>query len=142
MARPVTGTLTVLGVHPLDPTAGLRRTPVRDALINRAATRTGIQSTPTLVMGDFNAAPWDGAMRQFAGYANVTRVRCGGWLGTTYSHALGIFGLAVDHAFTRDLRVLRCQIGGRLPQGRHSPLWLTIAPQAATPSAPVDPAKD
>lgn len=141
-ARPLTGTLTVLGVHPVDPKAGSRRTPVRDALINRAATRTGQQATPTLVLGDFNAAAWDGAMRQFVGYGNVTRVRCGGWFGTTYSDALGVFGLAVDHAFTRDLRVLRCQIGARLPQGRHSPLWLTIAPQAAAPVAPPDPAKD
>lgn len=134
MARPATGALTVIGVHPEDPTAGLRRTPMRDALINRAATRAGTQSTPTLVVGDFNAAAWDGSMRQFAKYGAVTRIRCGGWTASTYSQFGGLVGLAVDHAFSRDLRVLDCRIGGRLPQGRHKPLWITIAPQT-TPAA-------
>ena len=129
IARPPSGELTIIGVHPHDANKGRRRTPMRDALINRAGTRAGIQDGPTVVLGDFNAAPWDSAMGQFREYGNVTRVRCGGWAGATLTQAFGLIGVATDHAFVRDVTVAHCQLGASLTGGNHRPIWLYVAPK-------------
>lgn len=131
MARPPAGDITIIGVHPQDAQKGRRSTPVRDALINRAAARAGIQEGPTIVLGDFNAAPWARAMRQFRDYGGVTRVRCGGWAGGTYTQAFGLIGVATDHAYVRDVKVTHCKLGATLPGGNQKPIWLYVAPQAA-----------
>jgi hypothetical protein len=133
MARPPAGDLTVIGVHPQDAVKTRRRTPNRDALINRAGTRAGIQEGPTIVLGDFNTAPWDKAMNQFRNYGNVTRVRCGGWAGTTLTQAFGLIGVATDHAYVRDVKVTHCVLGGSMTGGNHKPIWLYVAPQPAAP---------
>jgi hypothetical protein len=134
MAAPPARDITIIGVHPQDAQKGRRSTPIRDALINRAGTRAGSQEGPTVVLGDFNAAPWDRAMRQFREYGKVTRVRCGGWVAGTYSQAFGLIGVATDHAYVRDVKVTHCKLGGALPGGHHKPIWLYVAPQA--PAAP------
>jgi hypothetical protein len=134
MAAPPARDITIIGVHPQDAHKGRRSTPVRDALINRAGARAGIQEGPTVVLGDFNAAPWDRAMRQFREYGKVTRVRCGGWVGGTYSQAFGLIGVATDHAYVRDVKVTHCKVGATLPGGHHKPIWLYVAPQAAAPA--------
>jgi hypothetical protein len=134
MAAPPARDITIIGVHPQDAHKGRRSTPVRDGLINRAAARAGIQEGPTVVLGDFNAAPWDRAMRQFRDYGKVTRVRCGGWVGGTYSQAFGLIGVATDHAYVRDVKVTHCKVGATLPGGHHKPIWLYVAPQAAAPA--------
>jgi endonuclease/exonuclease/phosphatase (EEP) superfamily protein YafD len=103
--------------------------------MNRAGARAGIQETPTIVLGDFNAPPWDREMRQFREYGNVTRVRCGGWAGGTYSQAFGLISVATDHAYVRDVKVTHCKLGSTLPGGRHKPIWLYVAPQAPAPEA-------
>ena len=131
MARPEAGDLTIIGVHPQDAQKGRRRTPLRDALINRAGTRAGIQEGPTVVVGDFNAAPWDKAMSQFRKYGNVTRVRCGGWAASTLTQAFGLIGVATDHAYVRDVTVTHCQLGNALSGGNHRPIWLYIKPAPA-----------
>lgn len=136
MARPPAGDITIIGVHPQDAQKSRRSTPVRDALINRAGTRAGIQTGPTIVLGDFNAAPWDRAMRQFKAYGNVTRVRCGGWAGGTYTQAFGLVSVATDHAFVRDVKVTHCRLGGTLPASHHKPIWLYVAPEIAASNAP------
>jgi hypothetical protein len=136
MARPPAGDLTIIGVHPHDAQKGRRRTPKRDELINRAGTRAGIQDGPTVVLGDFNAAPWDGAMKQFRSYGNVERVRCGGWAGSTLSQAFGLIGVATDHAYVRDVKVTHCKLGAALPGGNHKAVWLYVAPQAPAPVEP------
>jgi hypothetical protein len=136
MARPPAGDLTIIGVHPHDAQKGRRRTPKRDELINRAGTRAGIQDGPTVVLGDFNAAPWDGAMKQFRNYGNVERVRCGGWTGSTVSQTFGLIGVATDHAYVRDVKVTHCKLGAPLAGGNHKPIWLYVAPQAPAPVEP------
>jgi hypothetical protein len=136
MARPPAGDLTIIGVHPHDAQKGRRRTPKRDELINRAGTRAGIQDGPTVVLGDFNAAPWDGAMKQFRNYGNVERVRCGGWTGSTLSQAFGLIGVATDHAYVRDVKVTHCKLGAPLAGGNHKPIWLYVAPKAPAPVEP------
>lgn len=128
MARSLNGDLTIIGLHPEIAQKGLRRTPMRDALINRAGTRAGVQEGPTIVLGDFNAAPWDRTIKQFKDYGNVTRVRCGGWAGATLTKAFGLIGVATDHAFVRDVKVARCRLGATLPGGHHKPIWLSVAP--------------
>jgi hypothetical protein len=135
MARPPAGDITIIGVHPQDAQKGRHSTPVRNGLINRAGARAGIQEGPTVVLGDFNAAPWDRAMRQFREYGNITRIRCGGWAGGTYSQAFGLISVATDHAYVRDVKVTHCKLGGTLPGGRHKPIWLYVAPQAPAPEA-------
>lgn len=139
MARPPAGDLTVIGVHPQDAIKSRRSTPNRDALINRAGTRAGIQEGATVVVGDFNAAPWDRAMRQFSSYGNVTRVRCGGWAGATLTQAFGLIGVATDHAYVRDVKVTHCQLGGSLTGGNHKPIWLYVVPQPAPPAQATQP---
>jgi hypothetical protein len=133
MARPPAGDITVIGVHPHDAQKGRRSTPIRDALINRAGARAGIQEGPTVVVGDFNAAPWDRAMRQFREYGKITRVRCGGWAAGTYNQVFGLVSVATDHAYVRDVKVTHCQLGAGLPGGNHKPIWLYVAPQALNP---------
>jgi hypothetical protein len=135
MARPAAGDLTIIGVHPQDALKGRRSTPKRDELINRAGTRAGIQTGPTIVLGDFNAAPWDRAMRRFREFGNVERVRCGGFAGGTYSQAFGLVGVATDHAYVRDVRVTHCRLGATLPGGPHKPIWLYVSPQVTEPPA-------
>jgi hypothetical protein len=130
MARPVDGALTVIGVHPIDAAARGRQSPQRDALINRAANRAGIQEGPTIVVGDFDASSWDRSMKRFTEAGAVERVRCGGWAGSTEMRVFGIIGVAVDHAFVRDVQVTHCRVGSVLPQGSHKPLWLYVAPKA------------
>jgi hypothetical protein len=131
MARPAAGDITVIGIHPLDAVKSKRNTPARDALINRAATRAGSQEGATIVFGDFNAPAWDRGLDQFRRVGNVTRVRCGGWAGSTLSKGLGIFGVASDHAFVRDVRVTHCQLGATLPVSHHKPIWLFVVPEIA-----------
>jgi endonuclease/exonuclease/phosphatase (EEP) superfamily protein YafD len=130
MARPPAGDLTVIGVHPPEARKNRRSTPERDALINRSGTRAGIQEGPTVVLGDFGAAPWHNDMRQFKDYGNVTRVRCGGFTGSTLSQVYGVIGIAADHAFVRDVRITHCKLGSSLIGGNHKPIWLYVAPQA------------
>jgi hypothetical protein len=134
MARPPAGDITVIGLHPQDADKGRRSTPVRNALINRAGARAGIQEGPTVVLGDFNAAPWDRAMKQFREYGSVTRVRCGGWAGGTYNQVFGLISVATDHAYVRDVKVTHCRLGSALPGGHHKPIWLYVAPKP--PEAP------
>ncbi len=129
MARPPAGDLTVIGIHPQDAVRGKRTTSERLALINRAATRAGSQSGATIVFGDFNAPPWDKDIERLRSVGNVTRVRCGGWTGSTLAKGFGILGVAADHAFVRDVRVTHCQLGATLPGSAHKPIWLYVAPQ-------------
>ena len=139
IARPLAGDLTVIGVHPPNALRGLRRTPMRYALINRAGARAGIQEGPTVVLGDFNAAPWNHAMKRFQDYGNVTRVRCGGWSASTLTQAFGLIGIATDHAYVRDVKVTHCHLGRALKGGNHKPIWLFVAPQALPETASVQP---
>jgi hypothetical protein len=133
MARPAAADLTIIALHPHDALKWKRSTPIREAQINRAGTRAGYQEGPTVVLGDFNASPWDSAITQFRSYGNVTRVRCGGWAGSTLTQAFGFIGVATDHAFVRDVKVTHCQLGNPLTGGNHKPIWLYVAPQAAKP---------
>jgi hypothetical protein len=134
MARPPAGDITIIGLHPQNADKGRRNTPARDELINRGGARAGIQDGPTVVLGDFSAAPWSRDMRQFREYGNVTRVRCGGWVAGTYDQLFGLISVATDHAYVRDVKVTHCRLGAALPGGHHKPIWLYVAPQAATPA--------
>jgi hypothetical protein len=124
MARSLDNTLTVIAVNPPAPEEGARSSPERDAEINRSGARAGVQVTPTLVLGDFEAVPWNRAMGQFSSYGNVERIRCGGPFATTR----GL--LAVDHAFERGVRIADCRIGAVLESG-HRPLFVSTAAAAA-----------
>jgi hypothetical protein len=129
MARPPAGDLTVIGIHPLDAIKGQRSTPARSALINRAAARAGNQQGATIVFGDFNAPPWDLSIDDIRSVGDVTRVRCGGWTGSTLSKGFGLLGIASDHAFVRDVKVTHCQLSATLPDSGHKPIWLFVSPQ-------------
>jgi hypothetical protein len=131
LARPASGNVTILGVHPVGQLSGGGS--MRDELINRAGARAGIQEGPTLVLGDFGTPPWNPAMRQFKEYGNVTRVRCGGWVGATTTQAYGLIGLATDHAFVRDLKVHRCRLGAKILASQHRPIWVSVSPNITAP---------
>lgn len=127
IAKPSDNWLTVIGTNPKDPSTTKRTTPEREALINRTANRAGMEEGPVLVLGDFAATPWDRAMQDFTKTSGLTRIRCGGYLGTTFSK--GIFGLAFDHSYFKNLNVQACKIGSRLNKSNHSPIFVSVAPK-------------
>ena len=133
IARTAAGDLTIIATLPPPSKGGPGVGAARESQLNRAAVRAGDQEGPVAVLGDFGVAPWDGAMSQFRKYGNVTRVRCGGFMGTTVSQAFGLIGVAHDHAYVRDLKVTHCRLGGPLTGGGHRAIFLYLAP--------LDPAK-
>lgn len=124
MARPLDNSMVVIGVNPIDKTNTKRQSPEREALINRTANRAGNEDVPVLTMGDFAAPAWDRQMKFFARTAQVNRIVCGGITGSTQSKFP--FSVAFDHAFSRGLKIQKCDVGKRLPQGGHSPLWISV----------------
>jgi endonuclease/exonuclease/phosphatase (EEP) superfamily protein YafD len=94
-----------------------------------------------IAVGDFGEPAWSGQMKQVAEYSRGTRLRCGGWLGATYSGLGGLFGWSPDHVFMVNGRATSCKIGSGLAGSRHRPLWIGVPAAAATParSAPSDP---
>lgn len=128
IARTAAGDLTIIATLPPPSNGGQGDGAARESQLNRAAVRAGDQDGPVAVLGDFGVAPWDGAMSQFRKYGNVTRVRCGGYMGTTVSQAFGLIGVAHDHAYVRDVKVTHCRLGGALPSGGHRAIYLYLAP--------------
>jgi hypothetical protein len=133
IARTAAGDLTIIATLPPPSNGGQGVGAARESQLNRAAVRAGDQEGPVAVLGDFGVAPWDGAMSQFGKYGNVTRVRCGGFMGATVSKAFGLIGIAHDHAYVRDVKVTHCRLGGPLNRGGHRAIYLYLAP--------LDPAK-
>ncbi len=129
IAKPADNWFSLIGTNPKDPSTTKRTTPEREALINRTANRAGMEEGAVLVVGDFAATPWDRAMQDFTKTSSLTRVRCGGYLGTTFSK--GIFGLAFDHVYFKGLNVQACKIGPRLHKSNHSPIFVSVAPKAS-----------
>jgi hypothetical protein len=131
MARPLDNAVTVIAIN----ASGGAADPNRQADINRAAARAGDQDTPVLALGDFGEPPWTRQMVQFAEYSSGNRLRCGGWLGATYSGLGGLFGWAADHAFIVNGSATSCAIGKGLEGSRHKPLWIEMpaAPAGTTP---------
>lgn len=121
MARAGDNSLTVIGVNPPPSEAASGDGAAREAEINRSAARAGVQTTPTLAIGNFELVPWSRPIGQFTSYGNVTRVRCGGLFGATR----GL--LPLDHAFVRGVQVARCRTGSALPDSGHRPIWVTMA---------------
>jgi endonuclease/exonuclease/phosphatase (EEP) superfamily protein YafD len=128
IARTAAGDLTIIATLPPPSNGGKGVGAARESQLNRAAVRAGDQDGPVAVLGDFGVAPWDGAMSQFRKYGNVTRVRCGGFMGTTVSQAFGLVGVTHDHAFVRDVKVTHCRLGGSLNNGGHRAIYLYLAP--------------
>ena len=128
IARTAAGDLTIIATLPPPSKGGKEVGAARESQLNRAAVRAGDQEGPVAVLGDFGVAPWDGAMSQFRKYGNVTRVRCGGFMGTTVSQAFGLIGVAHDHAYVRDVKVTHCRLGGPLNSGGHRAIYLYLAP--------------
>lgn len=124
MARPLDNSMAIIGVNPIDKSNTKRQSPEREALINRTANRAGNEDVPVLTMGDFAAPAWDRQMKFFARTAQVNRIVCGGITGSTQSKFP--FSVAFDHAFSRGLKIQKCDVGKRLPQGGHSPLWISV----------------
>ncbi len=133
ITRTAAGDLTIIATLPPPSTGGTGVGAARESQLNRAAVRAGDQLGPVAVLGDFGVAPWDGAMSQFRKYGNVTRVRCGGYMGATVIQAFGLIGIAHDHAYVRDVKVTHCRLGGPLNRGGHRAIYLYLAP--------LDPAK-
>lgn len=129
MARPLDNSMTVIGVNPIDKSNTKRQSPEREALINRTANRAGNEDVPVLTLGDFAAPAWDRQMKFFARTAQVNRIVCGGITGSTQSKFP--FSVAFDHAFSRGLKIQKCDVGSRLPQGGHSPLWISVEGKGA-----------
>ena len=129
MARPLDNSMAVIGVNPIDKSNTKRQSPEREALINRAANRAGNEDVPVLTIGDFAAPAWDRQMKFFARTAQVNRIVCGGITGSTQSKFP--FSVAFDHAFSRGLKIQKCDVGSRLPQGGHSPLWISVEGKGA-----------
>ncbi|MBN8648479.1 MAG: hypothetical protein J0L55_11025 [Caulobacterales bacterium] len=129
MARPLDNSITVIGVNPIDKSNTKRQSPEREALINRTANRAGNEDVPVLTIGDFAAPAWDRQMKFFARTAQVNRIVCGGITGSTQSKFP--FSVAFDHAFSRGLKIQKCDVGSRLPQGGHSPLWISVEGKGA-----------
>ena len=132
IARTAAGDLTTIATLPPPSTGGTGVGAARESQLNRAAVRAGDQLGPVAVLGDFGVAPWDGAMSQFQKYGNVTRVRCGGYMGATVTQAFGLIGIAHDHAYVRDVKVTHCRLGGPLNRGGHRAIYLYLAPLDAT----------
>jgi len=128
ITRTAAGDLTIIATLPPPSTGGEGVGAARDSQLNRAAVRAGDQEGPVAVLGDFGVAPWDGAMSQFRKYGNVTRVRCGGFMGATVTKAFGLIGIAHDHAYVRDVKVTHCRLGGPLKRGGHRAIYLYLAP--------------
>jgi hypothetical protein len=133
ITRTAADDLTIIATLPPPSTGGTGVGAARESQLNRAAVRAGDQPGPVAVLGDFGVAPWDGAMSQFRKYGNVTRVRCGGYMGATVIQAFGLIGIAHDHAYVRDVKVTHCRLGGPLNRGGHRAIYLYLAP--------LDPAK-
>jgi endonuclease/exonuclease/phosphatase (EEP) superfamily protein YafD len=128
ITRTAAGDLTIIATLPPPSTGGKGVGTARESQLNRAAVRAGDQEGPVAVLGDFGVAPWDGAMSQFRKYGNVTRVRCGGFMGATVTQAFGLIGIAYDHAYVRDVKVTHCRLGGPLNRGGHRAIYLYLAP--------------
>ncbi len=128
IARTAADDLTIIATLPPPSKAGQGVGTARESQLNRAAVRAGDQEGPVAVLGDFGVAPWDGAMSQFRKYGNVSRVRCGGFMGTTVSYAFGLIGVVHDHAYVRDVKVTHCRLGGPLNNGGHRAIFLYLAP--------------
>ncbi|MCZ8280949.1 MAG: hypothetical protein O9286_01750 [Aquidulcibacter sp.] len=128
IVRTAAGDLTIIATLPPPSNGGQGVGAARESHLNRAAVRAGDQEGPVAVVGDFGVAPWDGAMSQFGKYGNVTRVRCGGFMGATVIKAFGLIGIAHDHAYVRDVKVTHCRLGGPLNRGGHRAIYLYLAP--------------
>jgi hypothetical protein len=138
MARPLDNAVTVIAVNASGGADGSRSNPGRQSEINRAAARAGDQDTAAIAVGDFGEPAWTQQMRQFAEYSGGQRLRCGGWLGATFSRFGGLFGWSADHAFIINGTATKCKIGGGLPGTNHRPLWIGVpAAPAGTSPAPL-----
>jgi endonuclease/exonuclease/phosphatase (EEP) superfamily protein YafD len=115
--------ITFIGGHPWPPQpqwGQLHRNQMLE--ITRIASRS---STPLIVAGDFNAAPWSYMMQNLSESANVENVRQQFDITKTW-FPVPFFGLPLDHVLVSDeWRVLKYQYGN--PGGSdHAPMIIDL----------------
>ncbi len=90
--------LSVYSLHPPPPF-----TPImeyrRDVIISRAFDMAGKTDGPTIVLGDFNTAPWTAHMKNNSKEAGMARVEYR-TLATTWMSKFPFIGLPIDHIYT------------------------------------------
>ncbi|MCA9544764.1 MAG: endonuclease/exonuclease/phosphatase family protein [Myxococcales bacterium] len=119
------GPLDVVVAHPLPPmNDALWRQ--RNGAIQGLARRLDLFGPRLVVAGDFNAAPWAGALAPLR-EAGLVHGRVGRGLQPSWPAGWPMLGVPIDHVFVRGLIVVDHRVGPALA-GDHLPVWAALVP--------------
>jgi endonuclease/exonuclease/phosphatase (EEP) superfamily protein YafD len=99
---PSGGRLDFFGLHPRPPLYWNQPTTLRDAYILRAALEAADASAPTILAGDFNAAPWERVNRRAMRLGGLLDPRVGRGIYPTYDAQSRIMSWPLDQVLFQD----------------------------------------
>jgi len=120
------GEIGLLGVHPPPPGLSYRRTRERD--VSLAAIPAALDSLPKdcVVVGDFNATPWNAPFSQLRERAGLSRGTTSSWLPTWPAMLPAPLRVPIDHILTTgDLATNEPKLGAHFGSD-HLPLFAVV----------------
>ena len=120
------GPIAVLGVHPPPPLPGAARVAERDRGLSVIPSLLAGLPARRVVLGDFNATPWNPTFERARRAAGLSRGSSSEWLPTWPASLPAAFRLPIDHVLVGgDLAVVHASLGA--PFGSdHLPLVATV----------------
>lgn len=120
------GAVGVLGVHTPPPQLNARGVAERDVSLAAIATLTSSLPRRRIVLGDFNATPWNHAFLSMRRAAGLSLGSTRWWLPTWPDLQPALLRIPIDHVLVSgDLYVAHARLGAAI-QSDHRPLLATI----------------
>lgn len=117
----------LIGLHPLPP-LGARWAAHRNAELAKVATLVSstYNTTPTVVMGDFNAAPWSAPLRSFTQQTKLGFASAGYGIFPTWFLGTRLLSAPIDHVLvSADMPVTAYRVGANVGSD-HFPVTATL----------------
>ena len=99
----------------------------RDSLFAELATLVAAETTPVIVIGDFNATPWSSAFRTFEGDTGLVNSQRGYGLSATWPTSLPITLVPLDHMMHSDSLTTITRVVGPDLGSDHMPLTVEVS---------------
>ena len=118
--------INVLSIHPLPPVSVIYARS-RDTLLEAAGQWAAAQTSPCIVVGDFNATPWSTAFRDLQSAGGLVNSQMGFGRGPTWPAAFNTLGMIpIDHLLHSEELVTVDRVVGEAKGSDHKPLIVEI----------------
>lgn len=119
-------TIRMAAIHAVSPTTRYRLE-LRNQQFNEAATVLAGKDVPTVIMGDFNCAPWSPFLIDFVKVTGYRDSRRGFGYHSTWPSDKWMMRIPIDHAFVSDDVRVHNRVVGKRSDSDHLPIILEVS---------------